>query len=212
MSAPLVKICGLTRVDEAVRAAELGADLIGLNFHPPSPRSLDPAAAREIAVAVRGRATVVGVFVDRGAEEIRSVDEAVGLDLVQLHGDEPDELVRSFGARALKVFRLSEGDPLPRLDRFPAAWGFLFDRAGDPRFGGTGERWAWERLSGLQSERPVLVAGGIGPGTAREALAASGARGIDVCSGVESSPGRKDPELLQRLFEEIRHGEAVRST
>ena len=219
----LVKICGVTRPEDAALAAALGADLLGLNFHPPSPRYLDPRRdlprLREIAAAAAGVA-LVGVFVDLPPGEIEEIAAAASLDLVQLHGDQGSETVARFGARAVKVFRQSAPPPAAELARYPDAWGFLFDaprRALDPgaadSFGGTGESWDHGVLRELCSEgaggRPVLVAGGIRPGNARAALAASGARGIDVCSGVESAPGVKDAELMRRLFEEVRHGEAA---
>ena len=229
---PLIKICGVTRPEDAALAVSLGADLLGLNFHLPSPRYLDPARdlsrLREIAAAAGG-ATLVGVFVDRPAAEIEETAAAVGLDLVQLHGNEGPEVAARFGARAVKVFRRAAPPAPEELARFPAAWGFLFDAPPRPRpaadargapappdpYGGTGESWDHGVLRELISDggaaagRPVLVAGGIRPGTACAALAASGAAGIDVCSGVESAPGVKDAELMTRLFEEVRHGPAA---
>ncbi len=223
----LVKVCGITRPEDAALAVELGADLLGVNFHPPSPRSLDPSRdlsrLREIADAASG-ATLVGVFVRLPPDEVEDVAAAVGLDLVQLHGDQGPEAAARFGARAVKVFRRAEPPSPADLARYPEAWGFLFDTPPRPRrsgdgpdpYGGTGESWDHGALRGLLSTssregdpaggRPVLVAGGIRPGTVRAALEASGARGIDVASGVESAPGIKDRELMTRLFEEVRHG------
>lgn len=227
---PLIKICGVTRPEDAALAVELGADLLGLNFHPPSPRYLDPvrdlSRVREIADAASG-ATLVGVFVNRPPEEVEEVAAAVGLHLVQLHGDEEPEIAARFGSRAVKVFRRAPPPPPEELARYPDAWGFLFDTpprrrraaAGADPYGGTGESWDHGVLRGLLSGssaeggpgggRPVLVAGGVRPGTAVAALEASGARGIDVCSGVESAPGVKDAELMKRLFEEVHHGRAA---
>jgi phosphoribosylanthranilate isomerase len=229
----LIKVCGVTRPEDAALAVRLGADLLGLNFHPPSPRYLDPgrdlSRLREIAAAAAG-ATLVGVFVNRPPAEVEDAAAAVGLDLVQLHGDEGPEDAARFGARAVKVFRRAAPPAPEELARYPAAWGFLFDAPPRPRpaapdargapvpadpYGGTGESWDHGVLRALTSEggaaagRPVLIAGGIRPGTARAALAASGAAGIDVCSGVESAPGVKDAELMTRLFEEVRHGPAA---
>jgi phosphoribosylanthranilate isomerase len=224
---PLVKVCGVTRPEDAALAVELGADLVGLNFHPPSPRYLDPARdarrIREIAAAVGGRALLVGVFVDLPAERVEAIAASAGLDLVQLHGDEGPEVAARFGRLAIRVFRgasIDRARMAAEIALYPHAWGFLFDaprRAGsgdrpDP-YGGTGESWdhgAVRNLIGTGAlGRPVLVAGGIRPGNARAALAASGARGIDVCSGVESAPGVKDADCMRRLFEEVRHGHAA---
>lgn len=212
----IVKICGVKRPEDAALATELGADMIGLNFYPPSPRALDPEGDRsllaEIVAAVRDgqadRVPVVGVFVDERPERIEEIASLAGLDLIQLHGGEGPEVAARFGGRAIKVFR-REAVPGPaELASYPDAWGFLFDvpaKAGrDP--GGTGMSWEYEMLAALASDRPVLVAGGIRPGNARRALEASGADGVDVCSGIESAPGVKDPERMRQLFEEVRHG------
>lgn len=234
---PLVKICGVMTPEDAALAVALGADLLGVNFHPPSPRALDPVAdaARllEIAAAAGGgdrKALLAGVFVHRPPEEIEEIAASARLDLVQLHGDPTTEEAARFGERAIRVFRRGGADELAaiaaELPLHPPVWGFLFDTppvrrarptadsSPDP-FGGTGESWdhgAVRKITAgpaASAGRPVLVAGGIRPGTARAALAASGARGIDVCSGVESAPGIKDPDLLRRLFEEIDDGSAA---
>jgi len=219
---PLIKICGVTRPEDAALAVELGADLVGLNFYLPSPRYLDPqrdaGRLREIAAAVGGRALAVGVFVDRSAREMEEIAAAFGLDLVQLHGDEGPEVASHFGPRAIRVFRRAAVDP-EEIALYPHAWGFLFDaprRAaanGPDPYGGTGESWDHGAVRNLVAsgalDRPALVAGGIRPGNARAALVASGARGVDVCSGVESAPGIKDPDRMRRLFEEVRHGHAA---
>ena len=201
-ASPEVKICGVTRVEDAVLAVELGATLLGLNFWPRSPRYLETSRAREIADAVRGRVPLVGVFVDASRAEVEAVDGAVGLDLLQFHGDEDPAFVASFGRRAIRVFRL-DGPPDPEsFAPYPGVWGFLFD-VRHPAYGGTGVPWDYATLGSLGTERPYLVAGGIGPDTARRALADSGALGIDVCSGVESAPGIKDRDRLERLFSEV---------
>ncbi len=208
---PLVKICGVTRPEDADLAAVLGADLLGLNFYPPSPRCLTVEAARAIAAAVAGRALLVGVFVDRPRAEVEEIAERVGLDLIQLHGDEGPDEAAHWGGRALKAFRVApaEGEEIAPalLDPFPGAWGFLFDVRHERLYGGTGRGWRYGALAGLAAHsagRPVLVAGGIGPENVRAVLAASDAAGVDVCSGVESAPGIKDPLLLERLMAEVR--------
>ena len=220
MTRPRLKICGVTRVEDAALAVELGADLIGLNFWPPSPRCLDVERAAAVARAVAGRAEVVGVFVDRDPAEVAEIAERVGLDLLQFHGDEPPEVLAPWGARAIKVHRRCRDGrargqarrPLagPRLfTDYPAAWGFLFDVRHPTLPGGTGQSFRWSALRDLAASpeaaggRPLLVAGGLRPGNARRALAESGAAGLDVCSGVESAPGVKDPVLLARLCAEV---------
>lgn len=210
---PLIKICGVTRPRDAELAVALGADLVGLNFHPPSPRSLEPAAAEEIAATVRGRARLVGVFVHLSRDEIATLDRRLGLDLVQLHGDQRPEEVAAWGERAIKVVRVDRETPPTaaeidrELARHPAAWGFLFD-VRHPAWGGSGESFAWSVLAGVDrgtlGGRPLLVAGGVTPDNAVRALEESGADGVDVASGVESGPGVKSDERLRRLFTEVR--------
>lgn len=198
-----VKVCGVTRVEDAELAAALGAGFIGLNFYPPSPRFVSVERARAIADAVRGRARVVGVFVNRPAAEVEAIDAAVGLDLLQLHGDEGPAEVAVFGERAIKVVRARGNLEGFVAASYPAAWGFLFDVLRSDLYGGSGEAWPYACLAGLALDRPFFVAGGIRPGTARQALAASGADGVDVCSGVESEPGIKDPRRLEQLIQEV---------
>lgn len=199
----IVKICGVTRPEDAELSVGLGADLLGLNFYPPSPRCLSVDAARRIAEAVRGRVPLVGVFVDRPPAEVEEVGEGVGLDLLQFHGDEPAGQIERFGAQAIQVLRL-EGEPARDLTAgYPSAWGFLAEVRHEA-YGGVGRSWPYEWVGRLTDERPVLVAGGVTPDNARAVLSRSGAAGIDVCSGVESAPGVKDEGLLRQLFDEIR--------
>jgi len=209
-----VKICGVTTVDDALLAADLGADLVGLNFYARSPRSLTERAAADIAAALRRRAggapAIVGVFVRETPDRIAEIDRAVGLDLLQFHGDESADELSPYGERALKVLRWSARPPAEFFAAFGHAWGFLLDRKtteGGP-WGGSGQAWDYAEAATLPTAKPVLLAGGIGPGNVRAALAAARPWGVDVCSRVESAPGVKDPRLLAALFREIRDGEA----
>jgi phosphoribosylanthranilate isomerase len=200
---PRVKICGLTTVEDAELAVALGADLLGLNFHPPSPRCVDLATARAIAAAVRGRAELAGVFVAAERAEIEALDAALGLDWIQLHGRPSAAEAAHHGARTLQVFRLEPGAPLPPFADFTGVGAFLFDVWHATLAGGTGEAWDYRQLAELDCPRPLFVAGGLRPDNVRQALAESRADGVDLCSGVESEPGRKDPELLARLFQQL---------
>jgi len=217
-----IKICGVTRSADARLAVELGADLLGLNFHPPSPRYVDPAQAREIAAAVGGRVPLVGVFVNRPVAGIEELVERVGLDLVQLHGDERPDQVAHFGNRAIKVFRRQTPPEAEELARYPQVWGFLFDVPHETLYGGTGQSWAYEAVVGCPDlpqragGRRVLIAGGVSPDNVagiRAAVEAAGLGdrlpvGVDVCSGVEAAPGVKDRERMERLFSEVRDGQS----
>lgn len=203
-SAPPVKICGVTRERDAELSLALGARFLGLNFHPPSPRFLEIDRARRIADAVRGRVELVGVFVNRELAEVAEIDRRVGLDLLQFHGDESPDYLAPVAERAIKAFRLGEEWTGEEVERFPGVWGFLLEARHATLFGGSGQSWSYERARTLATDKPVLLAGGVGPDNAREALERSGAWGLDVCSGVEASPGVKDRRLLERLFGELR--------
>lgn len=201
-----VKICGVTDPANALAAVDMGADYLGLNFYPGSPRFLTIERAREIADAVRGRVPLVGVFVNLHPDEILETAERVGLDLVQFSGNERPDVVAPFVERAIKVFRAGHLPGYAELAAWSSVWGVLIDAPHRGLYGGTGEEWDYEAAVGLAGRR-VFLAGGIGPDNARRAVEAARPWAIDVCSRVESAPGIKDPELLRRLFQEVRHGE-----
>jgi phosphoribosylanthranilate isomerase len=206
---PHVKVCGFLDPDNARMAVEMGAGFLGLNFYVRSPRYVGPGRAREIADAVRGRTTLVGVFVDPSPDEVRQAVDRIGLDLVQLCGNEPPAPFAPFAGRTIKVFR-SGGDPGPEaLAPWDDAWGLLFDAPHGSLYGGTGAAWSYETLADSEhlAGRRVFLAGGIGPGNARQAVETVRPFAVDVCSRVESAPGFKDPELLRRLFEEVRNAQ-----
>lgn len=212
-----VKVCGVTDPDNARLAVELGADYLGLNFYPQSPRFVSIEAAREIADAVRGRAGLVGVFVNRPPEEIPEIPEIierVGLDLLQWSGDEGPDGVAPFAGRSIKVFRTGGPPGEAALAAYPGLWGLLFDAPHASLYGGTGAGWSYEGIAGLAGELAgissgprVFLAGGLGPDNVRRAVSLVRPFAVDVCSRVESAPGIKDAELLRRLFEEVRHAD-----
>jgi phosphoribosylanthranilate isomerase len=206
-----IKVCGVTDPANALAAVEMGADYLGLNFYPGSPRYVSVERAREIAGAVGGRVPLVGVFVNAPAAGIAETVERVGLDLVQLSGDEGPETVGPFAERTIKAFRTGGLPGGAELAAWNAVWGVLIDAPHRDLYGGTGEGWAYDRIktaaaAGLAGRR-LFLAGGIGPDNARRAVEAARPYAIDVCSRVESAPGIKDLELLRRLFQEVRDGE-----
>jgi phosphoribosylanthranilate isomerase len=204
-----VKICGVTRPEDALAAVELGASYLGLNFCELSPRYVDLTRAREIATAVAGRVPLVGVFVNRPPAEVAAIDSEVGLDFLQFSGDEAPEEVNRFAGRAIKAFRTG-GDPGPEaLTPYAGVWALLVDVQHAALYGGTGLAWSYDSVADLAARRRLFVAGGLRPRNARQAVAGSRPFGIDVCSGVESAPGIKDRALLERLFEEVRNGQGT---
>ncbi|MEO8504069.1 MAG: phosphoribosylanthranilate isomerase [Acidobacteriota bacterium] len=198
-----VKICGITNPRDARAAADAGASFLGLNFYPRSPRFIDATRACEIADAVRGQVKLVGVFVNSTAEEVTAIDQRVGLDLLQFHGDESPAFVAQWGRRGLPAVRWRDANDARRVREHPRAWGVLVERRDAVLYGGTGESWDYSQVAPLAAEVRLVLAGGLGPDNVREALRSTRAYGVDVCSRVESAPGIKDERLMRLLMEEI---------
>ena len=200
-----IKICGLRRREDALLASSLGADFIGFIFVPESPRYVEPLFAAEVAEKVRSRPTapkIVGVFRNEKPEHVRAIAEGVGLDYVQLQGTESEEDVRRIGMPVIKAVHV--GAWAPRTDAHPSAAWLLFDTYDARRSGGTGRRFDWSLLAGAERRQPFLLAGGLNPENASAAISAVRPDAIDLASGVESSPGVKDPRKLELLFERVR--------
>ena len=200
-----VKICGITRLEDAERSIELGAELIGLNFWPGSPRYVEFDRARIIAERIRGRAILVGVWVDPEPVEIERSFEELGIELAQLHGDESPRDMAPFLDRTIKALQVGRDFDPAEIEPWTDAWGYLFECAPAGTYGGSGSSWPYERIAGIQTYKPQILAGGIGPGNVAEAIEKSGVTIIDVCSSVEVRSGIKDPLELERLFREVRH-------
>lgn len=207
-----VKICGVRTLDDAL-AAE-GADMLGFNFYPPSPRYVTPAACAALVGALRDRgvrATMVGVFVNATLEDVAATLEQCDLDLAQLSGDEPPALARALGARAFKAIRprtLDEAHTaLGAYPRRAAPPALLVDAARGRAYGGTGHLADWGLARALAACAPILLAGGLRPENVMDALAAVRPWGVDVASGVESAPGRKDPERVAAFVRAVRQFE-----
>ena len=199
-----VKVCGITRVDDALLAGDLGASAVGFVFWPRSPRYLDPAEARRIAARLPGDVAPVGVFVDPSMEEVRQVVEQVGLAAVQLHGDEPPAFCRELPYRVIKAVGVEEAAATRAAAvAVPEEATVLLDARDPERRGGTGRTVDWEIAAGIAAARRVFLAGGLGPANARVAIRTVRPYGLDVSSGVESAPGRKDPARLRAFFDEV---------
>ena len=214
---PRVKICGITSVNDARMAVEAGADYLGLNFFGPSPRCIDVERGMEIRAAVGESVPLVGVFVNHPTDVVAAIDERVGLDFLQFHGDEDPASLTPFLAKAIKVWRVHPGFDVSTVGAFDRCWGFLFDAFNEGLYGGSGRSWDYSHLldsgfSGIAADKPVFVAGGLRPETIAGVADGLPVHAFDVCSGVESSPGVKDPVLMRRLFEELRHVETATPT
>ena len=198
-----VKICGITRTEDAAAASAAGADAIGLVFHDPSPRAVTPAQAAALAAVLPPFVTRVGLFVDASPERVRATLDAVHLDLLQFHGDEPPEYCAAFGRPWLKAIRLRPGlDLAAEAERFADACGLLVDAWHPELPGGTGELGDWSRIPERLS-RPLVLAGGLTPDNVGEAIARVRPWAVDVSSGVESEKGIKDAALIEAFMQGV---------
>jgi phosphoribosylanthranilate isomerase len=201
-----VKICGITRVEDAQAACEAGADAIGLIFYPPSPRFVSPQQARRLRDALPPFVTPVALFVDPGREEVERVLERVRPGALQFHGDEPPEFCEQFGVPYLKACRIKEGvDLLEYLRPYMGARGWLAD-AFVEAYGGVGKRFDWS-LVPHQRPRPLILSGGLTSSNVREAIRLVQPWGVDVSSGVESAKGIKDPAKIAAFMAEVRNAD-----
>lgn len=195
----LIKICGITRVEDAQAAVEAGASAIGFVFWPKSPRFIDPFRARVIAAALPPFVTPVGVFVNQPAAYVNAVASLVGLGAVQLHGDESIEDAQALASPVIRA--MGVGDT--RIDFWPARAMVLLDADDPVRRGGTGQTIDWAAAAGIAARRTILLAGGLTPENVADAIARVRPFGIDVSSGVERAPGIKDHQRLRALFEAV---------
>ncbi len=187
-----IKVCGITRPEDARMAAAMGVDALGFVFHAPSPRSVGPDDVARIVTGLPAFVTTVGLFVDAAAERIASVLETVRLDCLQFHGDESPEDCRRFGVPYVKAVRMRPGVNLAEaMARFHDARALLLDTYRPGRPGGTGEAFDWQRVpEGI--ETPIILAGGLDDDNVGRAIACVRPWAVDVSGGVESAPGRKD--------------------
>jgi len=198
-----VKICGNTNLADAQEAARLGAWALGLIYAEESPRRCDPAAAAEIGAALRRRCEIVGVFVNPTLEEVSREVENANLSMVQLSGDEGPafctEVARRTGAKVMKAIRVSSAADIHGAEAFRTDL-HLFDTRRQGLYGGTGETFDWDLLTHRRSIVPAVLAGGLTPANVANAITIASPYAVDVVSGVESEPGRKDHEALARFF------------
>ena len=198
------KICGITRIEDALLAAEAGADAIGLVFYDKSPRAVDVRQARAILAALPPFVTSVGLFVNASRCFIGEVLDAVPLDLLQFHGDETPEQCEGHGRPWFKALRVRPGDDLrAEAARFSGARAILLDAYVPGVPGGTGERFDW-KLIPADLPRPLILAGGLTPDNVAEAIASVRPYGVDVSGGVEASRGIKDAAKVTAFIRRVR--------
>lgn len=198
-----VKICGITRVEDGAAAAAGGADAIGLNFYPPSPRSVDVETAAAIRRALPPFVTAVGLFVNAAQEAVAESAEKVGLDMLQFHGDESPELCGGFGMPYLKAVRVDDAvDLRAQAQRYAGAAGLILDTPDEKLWGGSGRIFDWDLVPADLSV-PVVLAGGLTPENVAEAVRRLRPYAVDVSGGVEASPGIKDAGKIARFIDEV---------
>lgn len=199
-----VKICGITRVEDALAAAQAGADAVGLVFYAASPRAVSVEQARDIQRALPPFVSAVGLFVDAPAEQIRDVLAQVRLDILQFHGNEPDSFCRQFEMPYLKAIRVQPGDDVNALAaQWPGACGILLDsyRPGVP--GGTGEVFDWTMIP-AERKWSLLLAGGLEAANVQQAISQTQPWAVDVSGGVELSKGKKDIDKINAFIREAK--------
>jgi phosphoribosylanthranilate isomerase len=206
------KICGITRIKDALTAQEAGADAIGLNFYERSKRYIDPETALSVAEAVKSKTAIVGVFVNSSTKDVCEVAVKVGLTHIQLHGDEQPEFIESLrkqlsSVKIIRAVRMTDDDisaAQVEINQWQTAGvdAVLLDAASLEHFGGTGKQLDWTKLNQLSFAVSWLLAGGLTPQNVAEAMQLCDPNGVDVASGVESSPGVKDTSLVQKFVSE----------
>ncbi len=212
---PQVKVCGITRLEDAELAVELGAWAVGMVFYEPSPRRCSREQALRITSALRKRVELCGVFVNAPLDEVVEAADELGLTLLQLHGDEGPaycaEVGHRSGARVIKAVQVSSVGEVRDVERFHTDYHLLDARASTPGReglrGGTGESFEWSLLAARRSTVPLILSGGLRPDNVVSALAEASRQGpratpfaVDTASGTEAAPGRKDPQLLRGFF------------
>jgi phosphoribosylanthranilate isomerase len=211
-AAPKIKFCGVTSLPDAELAVAAGAWAIGLIFWPGSPRGCSLDSAVEIAAAVKRRTEVAGVFVNQTLDEVAATADAVGLTLLQLHGDEGPafcaEAARRTGCKVIKAVRVSSLADIQALAAFQTDF-HLLDSHSPGQWGGTGKTFSWKLAGAHRGPVPVILSGGLKPDNVAAAIAATRPAAVDVASGVERAPGEKDPDKLRAFTLAVRTSSAV---
>jgi phosphoribosylanthranilate isomerase len=204
-----VKICGITNAADAHAAIDAGANLLGFNFYAKSPRRISEADAAKIRSQLPKKIKAVGIFVNAPPSEVAALCKSLKLHAAQLHGDETPEEVTELASSlpVFKAFRVEPDFPLATLDEYPEAYAFLFDAGHTGQYGGTGHTTDWDVARRATVGRRIILAGGLKVENVAAAVRIVRPYGIDVASGVESRPGKKDHGLLREFVEEVRRAE-----
>jgi phosphoribosylanthranilate isomerase len=204
-----IKICGITNAADALAAVDAGANLLGFNFYEKSARFLTESAARKIRTQLPKNVEAVGIFVNMPSTDVAALCKLLKLDAAQLHGDELPEAVAELtrSVSVIKAFRVEPDFPLKTLDEYPQTFAFLFDAAYTGQYGGTGRTTDWDVARRAAKDHRIILAGGLKVENVAAAVRIVRPYGIDVASGVESKPGKKDHGRLREFIQEVRRAE-----
>jgi phosphoribosylanthranilate isomerase len=194
-----VKICGITTREDAITALEAGVDALGFVFFQGSPRAVSPDHAAAIIAGLPPFVQTVGLFVNEAPDIINTIADQCGLDIVQLHGDETPEICTRIRRRVIKAFRVKDETSIAELERFPVA-GYLLDAWTPAAHGGTGQTFNWEIAASAATSHRIILAGGLTPDNVAEAVRQVQPYAVDVSSGVESAPGKKDAGTVREFI------------
>jgi phosphoribosylanthranilate isomerase len=198
-----IKICGITNLDDALAAANMGADALGFNFYKKSPRYIEPEKAADIIAQLPPIIMSVGVFVNEREEKIREAQGMTCIQTVQLHGDESPEFCQRFGARVIKAFQVKDKETIKHMAHYHVG-AFLLDSYRSDQRGGTGATFDWHLAVVAKTFGRIILAGGLTPENAAEAVKLVQPYGVDVASGVEREPGVKDHQKMKKFITEVR--------
>ena len=201
-----VKICGITSTQDAAAAVDAGADAVGLVFAPGTPRQIAPEAAAAVVERLPPLVAVVGVFVDHPLDEVLRIVAALRLHAVQLHGQESEDFSRRMPVPVIRAIRVRDASSLRPMETYPAD-AFLLDAHVEGRHGGTGVVVPWDLALRAKGRKPLFLSGGLRPETVAEAVRRVRPYGVDVSSGVEASPGRKDHQKVREFIANVRRAD-----
>ncbi len=210
-----IKICGITNVEDALEAVELGADALGFIFYEKSPRKITKEKAKEIIARIQhpgSRIQTVGLFVDELAERVAEIASYCHLDILQFHGDETPDYCQRFPQKIIKAFRIKNEESLVNIPKYEVDY-YLLDTYSEEFPGGTGRAFDWGLAEAAKKfAKPIILSGGLNPENIVEALKKVSPFGVDVSSGVESSPGKKDHKKLKEFITKVRGYETKRKS
>jgi phosphoribosylanthranilate isomerase len=195
-----IKICGITTNSDAICASMFGADALGFVFYPKSPRYIDTKKATLIIKELPPFINRVGLFVNPSKEEVFETLESCGLDIIQLHGDETPEFCESLPKRVIKAIRIKDASDLYLISKYKNCSGILLDSFSNNSYGGTGRTFSWNLVKEVQTNKSIILAGGLNEKNIKNAILELRPYGVDVSSGVESSPGRKDHQKMKNFI------------